>query len=86
MDIDCLFLEPVEIASSTFQFSRAVCSTTDARFELIQNEGTSTEFFLSKTISYADFLIIIFLLLFLIGGVAKFIIKWFIPDKLELKK
>lgn len=86
MDIQCLFSEPVEIASSTFQFSQANCSTTDPRFELIQNEGTSTEFYLSKTMSYGDFLILIFLMLFLIGGLAKFVIKWFIPDKLELKK
>jgi hypothetical protein len=67
--------------------SQPVCSENrvDNSIEYIENEGTTTGFYLSKTISYADFLIIIFLLLFTIGAIANFIIRWFIPNRIDLK-
>lgn len=54
--------------------------------EQITSEATTTGFYLDKTISSGDFIIITFLFLFLIFGIVKFFIDWFIPKKLDWKQ
>jgi len=75
-------------------FSKMTCTSTDAvagtstptdQVVLIQNPATSTSFYLDKSISYGDFLVVVFLMLFLVGGLVSFLISWFIPKRLNWK-
>ena len=93
METNCQFSEPQifdgSIPTNTdqiFNFSKADCSTTDETLALIQNPTTSTEFYLSQTISYGDFLVISFLILFLVLGITKFLIDWFIPKRMNFQR
>jgi len=90
MSIDCQFSNPVNYLGETptssdefFQFQNLNCNITDEKTELIQENDKS--FFLNKSISYGDFLIITFLLLFLIILSVKFILDFFIPNKVNFK-
>lgn len=68
-----------------FQFQHIDC--TDLRFESITTtESSTTQFVLDKTISAGDFILISFLTLFLVFGIVKFFIDWFIPKKLDWKQ
>jgi hypothetical protein len=90
MSIDCQFSIPVNYLGETptssnefFQFQKLNCNIIDEKTELIQENDKS--FFLNKSISYGDFLIIIFLLLFLIILSVKFILNFFIPNRVNFK-
>lgn len=53
---------------------------------LIINEDTGAEFFIDKSVSYGDILVVSFLMLFLIFGVMKFILNFFIPKLVNFKR
>jgi hypothetical protein len=48
--------------------------------------SVSGEFYLHKDMSYGDFLVITFLTIFLIFGITKFLINFFIPKFINFKK
>lgn len=54
--------------------------------ELIRNETTGAEFFIDETVSYGDILLISFLMLFLIFGIMKFVLDFFIPKRVNFKR
>lgn len=54
--------------------------------EIIVNTSTGAEFYIDKTISYDEIIIIILLLLFLIFGIAKFLINFVIPKIVRLNR
>jgi hypothetical protein len=90
----CIFSIPLNALGQTpsstmetFQFQQANCTTTDDRFESITTtESSTTQFVVDKTISLGDFVIISFIFLFLVFGIVKFFIDWFIPKKLDWKQ
>jgi len=73
--MDCIFSEPLNYVGSPpaegdpFAFSKMVC--TDDRFTLQTNSTTGSEFYINKTLSYGDILVLIFLILFFCAGVLK---------------
>jgi len=72
-----------------WQYSQIYCQSDDVKlFEntLIQNIETGAEFLVKKSVSYGDFLIITFLMIFLIWGIMKFLINFFIPKLMNFKK
>jgi len=80
-------LEPTE--KDFWQYSQIYCQSDDVKlFEntLIQNIETEAEFLVKKSVSYGDFLIITFLMIFLIWGILKFLINFFIPKLMNFKK
>lgn len=92
METNCQFFQPQlfdgSLATNTeqiFNFSKADCSTTDQTLALIQSETTTSQFYLSQTISYGDFLVLSFLILFLVLGITKFLIDWFIPKRINFQ-
>jgi hypothetical protein len=86
----CIFSEPVisikngEVISfvyptatnQNFEFSKMECESDI--YELVENQNyQERKFFVEKTFSYGDALIVFFLTLFLIGIVAKGIFNFF---------
>jgi hypothetical protein len=77
--MDCIFSNPVNYldASPTseqmFQFKSERCTTTEPIYSLIQNTSTEAEFYVEKTLSYGDLILIVFLSIFLIFGIFKFL-------------
>ena len=87
----CNFFNPRMFNGSTpsstdefWQFANANCTSTQT--ELIINDENGRQFFLDKSITYGDFLIISFLFLFMVFGIVKFLVDWFIPKKLDWKQ
>lgn len=76
--MDCQFSIPLNfegnppIAGEPFQYQIVSCDTPQI-FTLIKNETTGAEFYLDKTLSYGDLILIIFLSFFLIFGIVKFL-------------
>jgi len=73
-------------ATSTdfWQYSQMECSSTQSI--LIENTSTGASFYIKKSISYGDFLVITFFLIFLIFAITKFLIDFLIPKKIDLRK
>jgi len=75
----CYFSEPVEVASGDFEFSEIDCevSTPDAIFELVTNESyPGREFYVQKTLTYGEAIVIWFLTIFAIFLIAKTIFNF----------
>lgn len=85
-------LEPLNSETKenfVWNFTDMYCLSDDVKlFEnvLIQNTETEAEFLVKKSVSYGDFLIITFLMIFLIWGILKFLINFFIPKLMNFKK
>lgn len=81
--MNCQFLEPVNLGTEElpdWEFSQIECenATTTETHELIVNsEYPEREFFIDKTLSYGDILIIWFLTFFSIGLIASIIFNYF---------
>jgi hypothetical protein len=75
---------PPTTSKDFWQFSKMVCSTTQT--ELIQNASTGAEFYINKSASYGDFLILTFLIIFLIFGIVKFLVNFIIPKRINFKR
>lgn len=71
---------PPTTSTDFWQYSKMV--KEEERIELIENATTGATFFLNKEITYGDFLIIVFLMLFLIFGIVRFFIN-FIMKKIS---
>jgi hypothetical protein len=75
MDLNCQFSDPVNYTGSPpaegepFAFSGMSCS--DDKFSLQANGTSGANFYIDKTISYGQILIIFFVLLFFVFGVFK---------------
>jgi len=69
----CLFSEPVELATDDFEYSEINCvSTPGAIFELISNESyPDRQFYVQKTFTYGEAIVIWFLTIFAIFLIAK---------------
>jgi hypothetical protein len=76
--MECEFSNPVNyegnppLESEPFQFKNLTCNEGNL-FTLIQNPETEAEFYIQKTMSYGDLILIIFLSIFLIFGIFKFL-------------
>lgn len=76
--MDCEFLNPVNfegqppLTGEPFQFKNASCDTGEL-YTLIENTETGAEFYIQKTMSYGDLILIIFISIALIFGIFKFI-------------
>lgn len=77
----CLFSEPVEVASGDFEFSEINCevATPEASvFELVSNENfPDREFYIQKTLTYGEAIVIWFLTIFAIFLIAKTVFNFF---------
>jgi len=88
---DAESFQPVnsDTKDSIWNFSQKYCQTDEVILlenTLIENVETGAEFFVKKSVSYGDFLIITFLMIFLIWGILKFLINFFIPKLMNFKK
>jgi len=75
--MECEFKTPVNYLGQTplegepFQFQFASCS--DETLSYIQNSSTEAEFYLDKTISYGDTILITLFIILVIFGIFKFV-------------
>jgi len=70
--LNCQFLNPVNIGTEVkadWEYSEISCDFETLK--LIKSDITDSEFFLTKTINYGDFLIIFFLSILLIFTIIK---------------
>jgi len=77
---------PPETKTDFWQYSEIYCQYENPEIELIENASTGTEFYLKKNVSYGDFLIITFLMIFLVFGILKFLINFLIPKLMNFKR
>lgn len=77
---------PPATSTDFWNYQELNCSSTDDTVELIENASTSTFFYISRFLSYGDILIIIFLMLFLVFGIMKFITNFIIPKRINFKR
>ena len=89
----CHFSDPVDNQGNTpsnsqtpWNFASVQCTTTDPHLTLITNSSTSASFYSNSSITYGDFLVVIFLSLFLIFGILKFFITLIIPRRIDFKR
>lgn len=97
MKINCEFnnpktwenLPPIN-EKDIWNYSKIICeeedNPSDKQFEIIENATTGAKFYLNKEISYGDFLIITFLMIFLILGILSFLINLIIPKFFNFKR
>jgi len=75
--MDCEFSIPLNfegqapLAGEPFQFQYASCSSET--LALIHNETNGAEFYIKKTLTYGELILIIFISIFLIFGIFKFV-------------
>jgi len=75
--MDCEFSTPVNFegqpatADEQFQFQYASCNSEI--LTLIHNDTNEAEFYIQKTLTYGELLLIIFISIFFIFGVFKFV-------------
>lgn len=93
MAIDCELSTPKDFQGNTpttssvfWNYSKMICEYNDEKVELIENATTGQEFFLDKTFSYGDFLIGLFLIIFVVFGIAKFLMDFLIPKRMNFKR
>jgi nucleoside permease NupC len=73
--MECIFSEPQEIATGTWAFSKVACD--DPHYELIQNASTGAEFYIGKTMTYGETIVVVFLTLFSILLICSLIWRFF---------
>jgi len=76
--MNCQFLVPINLGeefSPDWEYSQIECEPLV--YELIVNPSTEAEFYLSKTITYGDFLIVWFLVFFLLAWISKSVFNYF---------
>lgn len=75
--------------TDTWNYTEMFCRSDDVKLfenELIENTTTGAEFMIKKSVSYGDFLVITFLMIFLIFGIMKFLINFLIPKLMNFKR
>lgn len=78
----CEFSEPVNFegdpagVGEPFAMKKIECGE---RFELIENPTTGAEFYIDKTMSYGDLILIVFISIFLVFSIFKFIWNFVCP-------
>lgn len=92
-NIDCYFESPLTWEGETptssddfWQYSEIKCESQDIEIDLIQNATTGAEFYIKKSVSYGDILIIVFLMIFLVLGIMKFLTDFLIPKLMNFKR
>jgi len=60
-------------------------TTTDV-YTLIQNDTTGASFYVNKSLSYGDILLLTFVILFAVFGIVKVISDFLIPKRTDFKK
>jgi len=76
--MECEFQNPVNylgkppLEGEPFQFQNLTCDVATTT-KLIENSETGASFFIGKTLSYGDLILITFLVIFLLFGIVKFI-------------
>ena len=65
-----------------WEYSAFSCGTP-ATNELIENTTTGASFYVQKTISYGDIVVLTFLALFLAFGILKFLTDFLIPKFIQ---
>jgi hypothetical protein len=75
----CEFSEPMNLGSTTesWAFSKLECDNPSTTELIINSDYPEREFFVEKTLSYGDALIIFLLTLFLVGIIVKGIFNFF---------
>lgn len=99
-EFNCQFYDPVNLGSPPtekpdYEFSKMICSGTstelgtstfDKTIELIQNDQTGSEFYISKVFNYGDLMITFFLMLLIVFGIFKFLMDFVIPKFMNFKR
>lgn len=92
-EFDCDFSVPVNIGTTSrpdYEYSLMEClgTSTDptSTIALIENASTGASFYIRKEISYGEVLMIVFLILFLIFGILKFLTDFLIPKIFNWKR
>lgn len=76
--MDCQFLEPVELDTGEWEYSKMSCTTTGEHFEQVINaDFPSRNFYIDKSFSYGDAIIIWFLTIAMIFVITKTIFNFF---------
>jgi len=85
--MNCEFSNPVNylgepaLEGEYFNFKTFTCSE---RFEVIENQSTGAEFYIDKTMSYGDLILVVFLSIFLVFSILKFIWNFICPRDKKL--
>lgn len=75
--MNCYFTNPVDLGEGDFEYSQIECETPEI-YELIQNENYSDrEFYIQKTLTYGEAILIWFLTIFFVFLIAKTIFNLF---------
>lgn len=89
-DMECELTTPKTFDGNTpatstdfWQYSEMVCTSSEVA--LVENETTGAEFYIRKSISYGDVIVITFLMIFLIFGIMKFLFDFLIPKMMNFK-
>lgn len=83
MEISCQFLNPVDLGAKQYpdwEFSELNCQATttgELTHSLISNSTTGAEFYVEKTMSYGEGILVWFATIFLIFLIADRIFKFF---------
>ena len=88
--MDCIYTDPVNLGESNksdWEYSKSSCIFTDQEIPLtLIQSGNSEEFYMNKTISYGDILVLTFLTIFLVFGIVKFLTDFFIPKLVNFRR
>lgn len=88
--MNCVYSVPINLGTEenpNWAYSVMNCEFSELENPaiLIQSED-SAEFYLDKTISYGDLLLLVFLSMFLIFGIVKFLTGFLIPQLMNFKR
>jgi hypothetical protein len=88
--MDCIYTDPVNLGTGKmpdWEYSKSAClfAQSEIPLTLIQS-GNSEEFYMNKTISYGDVLVLTFLTIFLVFGIVKFLTDFFIPKLVNFRR
>lgn len=72
----CQFSNPVDLGEGDFEYSTFICDNPDL-YSLVENSTTGASFYVQKTLSYGDSLILWFLSIFAICLIVKIIFNFF---------
>jgi len=64
------------IDTEDWEFTKMDCTYENDKFILVKSESTEAEFYLEKTINYGDIILIVFLSIFTIAIICKWIAEF----------
>jgi hypothetical protein len=78
MNLPCSFAIPVNLGTEEnpdWEYSELIC--VDPRYELVENASTGASFYIQKTWTYGDMVLMLFLTLFFVFTITKGVFGFF---------